>query len=158
MENEKKLVFDFTFKKIDWELTEENIEKYREEIINVSTTLEFEDYEDRLEKELIAELVSTYNNPKPSVPMSDDQIMDENVICKLMDEVIYVIFLISKVNYSYSLKKNGYLSKDKEDESNRKKAIVELKDMIDGKNLKKNELVRKKSMNISMFGRKISLF
>ena len=84
--------------------------------------------------------------------------MDENVICKLMDEVIYVIFLISKVNYSYSLKKNGYLSKDKEDESNRKKAIVELKDMIDGKNLKKNELVRKKTMNISMFGRKISLF
>ena len=75
-----------------------------------------------------------------------------------MDEVIYVIFLISKVNYSYSLKKYGYLSKDKEDESNRKKAIVELKDMIDGKNLKKNELVRKKSMNISMFGRKISLF
>lgn len=34
MENEKKLVFDFTFKKIDWELTEENIEKYREEIDN----------------------------------------------------------------------------------------------------------------------------
>ena len=58
-----------------------DFEKYREEIINVSTTLEFEDYEDRLEKELIAELVSTYNNPKPSVPMSDDQIMDE--VCRM---------------------------------------------------------------------------
>ena len=88
----------------------------------------------------------------------DDQIMDETIMCKLMDEVMYIICLISKINYSYSFKKNGYLSKDKEDERNRKKAILELKDMIDGKNLKKNELVRKKTMNISMFGRKISLF
>lgn len=88
----------------------------------------------------------------------DNQIMDETIMCKLMDEVMYIICLISKVNYSYSYNKNGYLSKDREDEKNRKKAIFELKDMIDGKVLKRNELVRRKTMNISMFGRKISLF
>ena len=89
----------------------------------------------------------------------DDQIMDDNVICSLMDETIYEILLISRISYSYSFKKNGYLSKDKNDEKNRKKAILELRNMING-NLqkKKNDFVRKKSMNISMFGRKIGLF
>jgi len=88
----------------------------------------------------------------------DDQIMNEKIICSLMDETIYQILLISKVNYSYSFKKNGYLSKNKNDESNRKRAILELRNIINGNVQKKNEFVRKKTMNISMFGRKIGLF
>lgn len=88
----------------------------------------------------------------------DDQIMDENTICDLMNETIYEILLISRVNYKYSYKKSGYLSKNIDDEKNRKKAILELKDMMSGKIQKKNELVRKKTINMSMFGRKISLF
>ena len=88
----------------------------------------------------------------------DDQIMNEKIICSLMDETIYQILLISKVSYSYSFKKNGYLSKDKNDESNRKKAILELRNIINGNVQKKTEFVRKKTMNISMFGRNIGLF
>ena len=89
----------------------------------------------------------------------DDQIMTEEAICKLMDETLNVIYLISKINYSYSFNKNGYLSVDKEDERNRKRAIFELIDIMNGNvQAKKNRLVRKKTMNISMFGRKISLF
>ena len=88
----------------------------------------------------------------------DDQIMNEKIICSLMDETIYQILLISKVSYSYSFKKNGYLSINKDDDRYRKRAILELKDMIDGNIQKKNDLVRKRTMNISMFGRKIGLF
>lgn len=89
----------------------------------------------------------------------DDRFMDEGIICKLMDEIIYEIFLISKVNYGYSYEKNGYLSKDIDDERNRRKAIFELIDMMNGNVCrKKEELVKKKVMTVSMFGRKISLF
>jgi len=88
----------------------------------------------------------------------DDQIMGEKTICDLMDETIYEILLMSRVNYKYSFRKNGYLSKNIDDEKNRKKAILELKNMMSGKIQKKNELVRKKTINVSMFGRKIGLF
>lgn len=130
--------------------------KYNEIYIGRSSSEYYLDYDEYNEKYFNYEPFLIGN--KSFALTIDDQIMTDETICRLMDETIYEIFLISKVNYSYSFKKNGYLSKDKEDERNRKKAILELKDMIDGKNLKKNELVRKKTMNISMFGRKISLF
>ena len=89
----------------------------------------------------------------------DDQIMDEQIICRLMDETIYEISLISKVNYSYTYNKNGYLSIDREDERNRKKAIFELIDIMNGKiHKKRQELVRKKTVSVSLFGRKVGLF
>ena len=129
--------------------------KYNE-IHNVRSSEYYLDYDEYNEKNFNYEPFLIGN--RSFALTIDDQIMDETIMCKLMDEVMYIICLISKINYSYSFKKNGYLSKDKEDERNRKKAILELKDMIDGRILKKNELVRKKTMNISMFGRKISLF
>lgn len=59
-----------------------DFDKYYEEITEVSTTLEFEDYEERFEKELIAELVKTYNNPQPAVPMDEDQLIGE--VCRML--------------------------------------------------------------------------
>lgn len=55
--------------------------KYHDEIVAVSTTVEFEGYEEELEKELIGELVHTYNNPQAAVPMTDEQLMEE--ICRI---------------------------------------------------------------------------
>lgn len=88
----------------------------------------------------------------------DDQIMSEDIICSLMNEIIFEISLISKFNYTYSYKTISYLSKDNNDEKNRKKTILELREMINGNIQKKNELVKKKIMNVSMFGRNISFF
>lgn len=88
----------------------------------------------------------------------DDRFMSEDTICSLMDETIFEIYLISKVNYTYSYRNISYLSKDNNDEKNRKKTIIKLKDIIEGNIQKKNELIKKKVINVSMFGRKISLF
>lgn len=50
-------------------------EQFFDQVREISTTLEFEDYEEELEKHFISEMVRTINNPEESKPMSLETIL-----------------------------------------------------------------------------------
>lgn len=52
------------------------LEGFLDNVREISTTLEFEDYEEELESEFIKEMVGTINKPEPNVPMSEEQILE----------------------------------------------------------------------------------
>lgn len=51
-------------------------DKYRLAVESVFSNDSAKQYEEELEAEFIKELVETYNNPEPDVPLTDDQIME----------------------------------------------------------------------------------
>lgn len=72
----------------------------------------------------------------------NDEVMSEQVICDLMD---YIIRLLS-LNYQYTVRSIGYPSKNINDESHRKKAIIGLHNLLNGKIKEVNPLVKKRAM------------
>ena len=90
----------------------------------------------------------------------DDQIMSEDILRDLMNEILFEVLLLSKINYSYSIKSIGYLSRSFEDERNRKKTLIQLRDSLieDKISSKDHGLVKKKVIDVSLFGRKVGLF
>ena len=49
---------------------------FRKQIKELASSKEFKDIEEFLESTFIEEVVRTYNNPEPSIPMSDEQLRD----------------------------------------------------------------------------------
>lgn len=88
----------------------------------------------------------------------DDEIMSEEIIKDLMNEVLLQVFFLSKIRYNYTIKTISYLSRNIDDEKNRKKAFLQLRDILNGKIENKTGLVKKKMMTSSLFGRKVGLF
>lgn len=52
-----------------------NLEGYRTHIMELASSKEFKDVEEILESTFIEEVVRTYNNPEPSIPMSEEQLL-----------------------------------------------------------------------------------
>ena len=84
----------------------------------------------------------------------NDDYIDEFTVCNLMKEVL----LLVKSNYSFNIQTISYVSKNLEDESNRKKAINQLFNIIEKVKEDKNKLVRKREFNLNSLRKKISLF
>lgn len=90
----------------------------------------------------------------------DDRIMSEEILRDLMNEILLEVLLLSKINYSYSIKSIGYLSKDFNDERNRKKTLIQLRDSLFEREIVTNKVcyIRKKIIDTSLFGKKVGLF
>ena len=84
----------------------------------------------------------------------NDEYIDLNTICDLMKEVLLLI----NVYYKYKVDTINYDSKNLEDESNRKRAINQLYNIIENVNNRENNLVKKRKFNLGSFRRKIGLF
>lgn len=84
----------------------------------------------------------------------NDEYIDMDTINNLMKEVL----LLVNVSYKYCVKTISYSSRDLEDESNRKKAINQLYNIIEKVNDEKSKLIRKREFNLGVFRRKIGLF
>ena len=84
----------------------------------------------------------------------NDEYIDLNTICDLMKEVLLLI----NVDYKYKVDTINYDSKNLEDESNRKRAINQLYNIIEKVNNRGNNLVKKREFNLGSFRRKIGLF
>lgn len=52
-----------------------DLEWYRKHVMELASSKEFKDVEELLESTFIEEVVRTYNNPEPSVPMTEEQIL-----------------------------------------------------------------------------------
>lgn len=88
----------------------------------------------------------------------DDEIMDENVVLGLMNNVLLQVSWLTKHEYKYTFNTVGYISKNKNDESNRKKAVHQLVNCVENKPIKNNVPVRKKVIDMSIMKRRIGLF
>lgn len=53
-----------------------DLDGYKKQIRELASSKEFKDVEELLESTFIEEVVRTYNNPEPSIPMSDEQLRD----------------------------------------------------------------------------------
>lgn len=51
-----------------------DLEGYRKHVMELASSKEFKEVEELLENTFIEEVVRTYNNPEPSVPMSEEQL------------------------------------------------------------------------------------
>lgn len=83
-----------------------------------------------------------------------DDLMSEEIICELMEQVM----LLAKVDYLYTIKTMDYISKNKEDESNRRKAVRQLRDTLEGFAAKKGNFARKMVRTQPWFKRRVGLF
>ena len=112
------------------------------------------EFEDDIEQGIVDGLIEEIKDPNEE----DNTIIGETFI-KVRTPAPFKYKGSQAAIWSVDKKYPVNLSVDKNDERNRKKAIFELIDIMNGDvHGKKNGLVRKKTMNISMFGRKISLF
>ena len=88
----------------------------------------------------------------------DDELMNEEVICELMKQVLFEVYLLSGVNYNYKIRTISYFSKKKDDESNRKKAICQLHNEIERTFVNEKVLVRKRVTNKLLVHKMMGLF
>ena len=84
----------------------------------------------------------------------DDDVMSEDTICELMEQVM----LLARVDYKYTIRTISYVSKNMEDESQRKKAVHQLRDTLEDSIGQKKALVKKRLMVNSLFKRRVGLF
>lgn len=90
-----------------------DLEGYRKHIMKLASSKEFKDVEELLESTFIEEVVRTYNNPEPSIPMSEEQLReglaeiigsgakDANIITINMDEDEEAVLTSEKVHKIY---------------------------------------------------------
>lgn len=88
----------------------------------------------------------------------DDEVISEDIMHELMNQALFEVSLLEKINYAYTVRTVSYFSKDKEDEKNRRKAVHELCDGINGVKERNNGFTRKKVMNSFPFKSRVGLF
>lgn len=88
----------------------------------------------------------------------DDEVMSEDIIHQLMNQVLVEVSLLTRVNYDYTIRTIGYLSKNMEDERNRKKAVCQLYDELAENVEKRSGFSRKKVMTSKNILRRVGLF
>ena len=88
----------------------------------------------------------------------DDEIMNEDVIRQLMEQVLFEVSLLTRLDYTYTIRTIGYFSKNIEDERNRKKAVYQLYDELTEGLEKRSSLSRKRMITSKNILRRVGLF